>query len=136
MNVELCSGLVEPGAGRGDDNVKRVPNAKGIQGPFQKRVKDRTGDDADGNPGPVNLPHGGNGAWNRRCPGQRPAHEIRDTAPHVVFRHLKAHGGKDLFETSLGGQLVPMLDDLVAQLPVAGIRLVEYGGGDLPAVSI
>ena len=136
MNVELCPGLVEPGAGRGNDDVKRLPNAEGFQGPLQKRVKDRAGDDTHGYPGPVDFPHGSDGAWYRRCSGQGPPHEICDTASHVIFRHAKPHGGKDVFEAGVGGQLVPMLHDLMTKLPVAGIGLVEDRGVESPAVSI
>src|SRR5215218_7590876 len=117
MNVELCPGLVEPGAGRSNDDVECVPDAEGFQGPFQKRVKDRTGDDADWYSGLMDFPHGADGAWYRCCSGQRPAHEICDTAPHVLFRHVKPHGVKDVLEAGFGGQLIPMLDDLATELP-------------------
>ena len=83
----------------------------------------------------MDLPHRRDRARNRRCPGQRPTHEICDTLRTSTSGHLELHGGKDLFEAGFGGQLVPMLDDLVTKLPVAGVGLVEYAGRG-PAVSI
>jgi hypothetical protein len=41
-----------------------------------------------------------------------------------------------MFEAGFRGQLVPMLDDLLTELPVAGIGLVEYAGSKSSAVSI
>ena len=76
-------------------------------------MKDRAGDDAHGDPGLVDFPYGGDGAWYRRCSGQGPPHEVCDTTLHVTFRHMKPHGGKDVFEAGFGSQLVPMLDDLM-----------------------
>ena len=131
MNVKLGARLVESGARRGDDDVKCVPDAEGFQGPLQKWVIDRAGDDADGNPRLVDLPHGRDRSWNRRGSRQRLPHEMCDTIPHVVFSHLKPHSTKNLFQTGFGGQLVPVLDDLLTQLPVAAVGLVELSGADV-----
>ena len=89
-----------------------------------------------GDPGLVDLPHSGDRSWNWRCSGQRSTHEICDTALYVIFRHMQPHRGKDVLEAGFGGQLVPMLDDLVTQLPVAGVGLVHQRGLELLAVSI
>src|SRR3954471_4577694 len=136
MNVELCPGFVVSGASRSDDGVKRVPNAERFQGPLQKWVKDRARDDADRYPGLVDFPHGSDRARYRRCSSQGLPHEICDAALHVLVRHVKPHGGKDMFEAGFGSQLVSMIHDLVAELPVAGIGFVEYRGVESPAFSI
>jgi hypothetical protein len=49
---------------------------------------------------------------------------------------MQPHSGKDVLEAGFGGQLVPMLDDLVTQLPVTSVGLVEQRGLELLAVSI
>ena len=47
------------------------------------------------------------------APASAPRMRSATPRPHVIFRHVKPHGGKDVFEAGFGGQLVPMLDDLV-----------------------
>jgi hypothetical protein len=99
-------------------------------------VIDRAGDDTNGYPCPVYLPHSRDSTWNRCSACQRPMHEIRNTISHVFFGHLKPHSAKNLLETGFSGHLVPVLHDLLTQLPVAGVGLVELSGIDLPSVPL
>src|SRR3954470_21744386 len=134
MDIKLRARLVEPGARRGDDDVERVPDGEGFQGPLQKWVIDRAGNDADGDPCLVDLAHGRDRPWNGSGFRQCLTHEMCDSTPHIVFVYLKPHSAEDLFETGFGGQLVPVLDDLAPQLPIALVGFVEWRGVEPPAV--